>query len=81
MLLFRFASILLIAGVRVVVAVDGQPEFAPPDLFASAGDPDTMLKPYVGSPIKADNTVDDTKVIRGLLMARQNCPGGVRDMQ
>ena len=74
---FRFASILLVVFIRLVVAADGQPEFAPPDLLVSIGDPDTTLKPYVGNPVKADNAVDETRVIRGLLMTRQSsCPGG-----
>ena len=76
-MLFRFASILFVAFIRLVAAADGQPEFAPPDLLVSIGDPDMTLKPYVGSPVKADNAVDETKVIRGLLMTRQpSCPGG-----
>jgi len=76
MLLFRFTSVLLVASIRLIAAADGQPEFAAPDIFVSAGDPDTTLQPYVGNPVKGDDTVDDTKLIRGLLMARQSCPGG-----
>ena len=76
-MLFRFASIVLVAAIRLVVVADGQSEFAPPDLLVSIGDHDMTLKPYVGNPVKADNAVDETKLIRGLLMTRQSgCPGG-----
>jgi hypothetical protein len=77
MLLFRLASIILVAGLQLVAAADDQPEFAVPDVLASTGDPDTTLQPYVGNPVKGDNAVDETKLIRGLLMTRQSsCPGG-----
>jgi len=76
MLFLRIASVLLVASIQLVAAADGQPEFAAPDIFVSAGDPDTTLQPYVGNPVKGDDAVDDTKVIRGLLMSRQSCPGG-----
>lgn len=74
-MLFRLTSILLIVGIQLVAAAD-KPEFATPDILASLGDPDTMLKPHVGKPVQAGDAVDETKVIRGLLMARQSCPGG-----
>ena len=76
MMLFRLTSVLLIVGIQLVAAADEKPEFATPDILASLGDPDTMLKPHIGNPVQADNAVDETKVIRGLLMARQSCPGG-----
>ena len=66
MLLFRLASIVLVAATQLVAADDGHPEFAPPDILTAVGDPDTVLQPYVGNP------VDETKVIRGLLMTRQS---------
>ena len=71
MLLFRLASIVLVAATQLVAADDGRPEFAPPDILTAVGDPDTALQPYAGNP------VDGTKVIRGLLMTRQSgCPAG-----
>ena len=77
MLLFQFASIVLVAATQLVAAADGHPEFAPPDILTAVGDPDTTLQPYVGNPVKGDNAIDETKVIRGLLMTRQSsCPGG-----
>ena len=77
MLSFRFASILLAAAIRVVVAADGPPEFATPDVFVSTGDPGTTLKPYVGNPVKRDDAIDEIKAIRGLLMTRQSgCQAG-----
>jgi len=76
MLLFRLTSILLIAGIQLVAAADEKPEFATPDILASLGDPDTTLKPHVGNPVEADDAVDETKLIRGLLVTRQSCPGG-----
>jgi len=77
MLFLRIASVLLVASIQLIAAADEQPEFAPPDLLV-AGDPDTVLQPYTGNPAKADDAVDDTKVIRGLLnlSTRQSCPGG-----
>ena len=78
MFLFRFTSIFLVAG-ALVVAADDRPQFAPPEILESGGDPDTTLIPYVGSPVRTEDAVDDTKVIRGLLkrtVKRQSCPGG-----
>lgn len=76
-MLFRLASIVLVTGIQLVVAANDQPEFAPPDVFTSLGDPDTTLQPYTGNPVKSDDAVNETKLIRGLLMARQSaCPGG-----
>lgn len=61
MLLFRLISIVLVAGVQLVSAAEDEP----------VGDSDTALRLYVGSP------VDETKVIRGLLVTRQSsCPIG-----
>jgi len=77
MLLFKLASIVLIAGIQLVVAANAQPEFAPPEVLTSAGDPDTTLQPYVGNPVQGGDAVNETKLIRGLLMTRQSsCPGG-----
>ena len=77
MLLFRLASIVFIAGIQLVVAADAQPEFATPDVLTSAGDPDTTLQPHVGNPVQGDDAVNETKLIRGLLMTRQSgCRGG-----
>lgn len=76
MLLFRLASILLVAGIQVVAAADERPEFATPEILSSVGDPDTTLRPHVGNPVKSDDAVDETHLIRGLLMTRQSCPGG-----
>lgn len=76
MLFFKLASVLLVAGVQIFVAAGDLPEFAPPDLLTSVDDPGTVLQPYVGNPVKSNNAVDETKVIRGLLMTRQSCPGG-----
>jgi hypothetical protein len=78
MLFLRFASILVVAG-ALVVAADGLPEFAPPETLASSDDSDTPLRPFAGGPVRTDGALDDTKVIRGLLMKavkRQACPGG-----
>ena len=75
-MLFRLASILLIAGVQIVVAAGDKPEFAPPDIFSSVDDPDTTLQPYVGKPVVGDDAVNESKLIRGLLVTRQSCPGG-----
>jgi hypothetical protein len=75
MLLFQLASIFFVAGIQVVAAADGKPEFATPDILVS-GDPDTTLKPYVGNLVKGDETVNEIKLIRGLLTTRQSCPGG-----
>jgi hypothetical protein len=75
MFLFRLASIFLVAGIQIVAAADGKPEFATPDILVS-GDSDTTLKPYVGKPVKGDEAVNETKLIRGLLTTRQSCPGG-----
>ena len=76
MLLFRLTSILLIAGIQLVAAADDKPAFATPDIFASLGDSDTTLRPHVGKPVHGDDAVDETKLIRGLLVTRQSCPGG-----
>ena len=77
MLLFRLASIVLVAGIQLVVAADAKPEFAPPEILTSAGDPDATLQPYVGNPVQAGDAVNETKLIRGLLMQRQSgCAGG-----
>jgi len=77
MLLFRLVSIIIVAATQLVAAADDKPEFASPDILTSVGDPDTVLKPYIGKPVKGDNAVDETKLIRGLLMTRQSgCPGG-----
>ena len=77
MLSFRF-SIFLVAGILLVAAGD-LPESAPPEILASSGGSGTALIPYVGSPVRTEDAVDDTKVIRGLLtrnVKRQSCPGG-----
>lgn len=77
MFLLRIAPIFFAAGI-LVVAADDQPLFAPAEVLESGGDPDTALVPYVGSPVRTEDAVDDTKVIRGLLgvIKRQSCPGG-----
>ena len=76
MLFFRLALILLVAGIRIVVAADGQPEFAPPDTLISRRDSNPTLQPYVGSPLRGGDSVGGgSKLIRGLLI-RQSCPGG-----
>jgi hypothetical protein len=78
MFFLRFASIFAVAGI-LVVAADDQPQSAPPELLSSGGDSDTLLIPYVGSPVRTEDAVDDTKVIRGLLrraIKRQTCNAG-----
>ena len=76
-MLLRLASILLIASIHIVAAAGDKPEFAPPDILVTTEDPDETLRPYVGNPVEADDAVDETKLIRGLLMTRQlRCPGG-----
>lgn len=78
MLLFRLASIFVAAGV-LVVAADDLPPFAPPEILASDGNSSSTLQPQIGNPLRTDDAVDETKVIRGLLMRsakRQSCPGG-----
>lgn len=79
MLFLRFVSTLFVAGI-LAVAADDQPDFAPPGTLVSDTDSDAAaLIPYVGSPVRTEDAVDDTKVIRGLLMRsvkRQYCPGG-----
>ncbi|KAF9643700.1 hypothetical protein BDM02DRAFT_1366281 [Thelephora ganbajun] len=76
MLSLRLALILLVATIRIVAAVDGKPEFAPPGILASMGDLNTTLRPHVGNPVEAYNGVG-TKLIRGLLMTRQSgCQAG-----
>ena len=78
MFLFRFASIFLVAGITVVAA-DDRPNSAPPEILTSGGGSGSALIPYVGSPVRTEDAVDDTKVIRGLLtrtVKRQSCPGG-----
>ena len=72
MLFFRLASIVLITGIQLVVAADAKPEFTPPGVLVSVGDSDTVLQPHVG---QADDVVNETRFIRGLLMQRQvSCP-------
>jgi len=74
MLLFQLASIVLTIGIRLVVAADAQPEFTPPGVLTSVGDSDTALQPYPG---QADDAVNETKFIRGLLTQRQaSCSSG-----
>ena len=67
------------AGV-LAVAADDPPQFAPPETLVADGDSDSpALTPYVGGPVRTEDSVDDTKVIRGLLVRsvkRQSCPGG-----
>lgn len=79
MLLFQLASILLVAGIQIFVAADDRPDSAPPEILAAGGGSNTTLLPHVGNPVRTDDAVSDTKVIRGLLMRamkRQTCPGG-----
>ena len=76
MLLLRLAPILFVASTQIVAAAESLPDFATPELLSSGGDPDTMLQPLVGGPVKAGNAVDEPKLIRGLLTARQSCQGG-----
>lgn len=78
MFLSRFTSIFILAGVLAVAAAD-LPDFAPPGTLASDGGSDEELRPYVGNPVRTEDAVDDSKVIRGLLVRyvkRQSCPGG-----
>jgi len=70
----RFLSIILVIWIQAIFVV-GQ-EFAPPEILA-AKDPDTILQPLAGRPADEDTNEasDNPKVIRGLLVARQdNCP-------
>ena len=76
MLSFRLVSIALVAGIQLVAAGDNQPEFAPPDILTSAGDPYTALQPYVWNLVNANNAVDGTKLIRGLITRQSGCPAG-----
>ena len=73
-MLSRFLSILLVIGIQAVF-VAGQ-SFAPPEILA-ARDPDTILQPRAGrlADEGADDAVNDSKVISGLLGIRQDsCP-------
>lgn len=70
----RFLSVILVIGIQVIFVV-GQ-EFAPQEILA-AKDPDTVLQPLAGRPADEDmnEASDNPKVIRGLLVARQDgCP-------
>ena len=79
MLLVHFVSILAMAGV-LAVAADDPPQFAPPEILVSDGDSDSqVLMPHIGNPVRTQDAVDDTKVIRGLLkrsVKRQSCSAG-----
>lgn len=73
-MLLRLLSVLLVVGVQVVFVVSQ--DFAPPEILA-AKDPDTVLQPLGGQRANedADDAVNGSKVIRGLLGVRQNdCP-------
>lgn len=78
MLLFKLVSILLVVGIQVIAAAGERPEFAPPDILTSVGDPDATLKPHVGNPVEAYDAIDadETRSLRWLLVTRRSCPSG-----
>ena len=76
-MLFRLASILLLAGIRVVAAAGEPPAFARSETLVSRGDLDAELQPYIGSPLRGgDGNPASSKLIRGLLVTRQYCQSG-----
>ena len=75
MLFVQLISILLVAGIQALAAVGDR---VPLEVLPSGGNPNTILRPYIGNPVRRDDGAD-AKVIRGLLTwaaKRQSCPSG-----
>ena len=72
----RLLSVILVIGIQSIFVVSQ--DFAPPEIPA-ANDPDTIFKPLAGRPADedVDEAFDNPKVIRGLLVIRQDsCASG-----
>jgi len=75
-MLSRFLSIILVIGIQAIFVV-GQ-DYAPP-VILTADDPNIIFQPLAGqfADKNADDAIDNPKVIRGLLVMRQDkCPIG-----
>ena len=76
-MLFKSSILLVLCARLVTIVADDRPQFAPPGVLSSDGDSGAVLQPFVGIPAAGDGAVDDTKLIRELLVTRQSgCPGG-----